>query len=86
MLGSSASIADTNVVINTAVANSLDEFATKLEQSTDFHADLHNLIKDTITNHKRILYSGNGYEDAWLEEAKREVFPITVPHLLPYRI
>ena len=70
MLGSSASIADTNTVINTAVTQVLNEFYEILKDADDFNATLHDLIKDTITKHKRILFNGNGYDDAWLREAE----------------
>ena len=71
MLGSSASIADTNTVINTAVTQVLNEFYEILKDADDFTSRLHTLIKDTIKNHKRILFNGNGYDDAWLKEAKK---------------
>ncbi len=71
MLGSSASIADTNTVINTAVTQVLNEFYDILSSSNDFNSALHNLIRETIRNHKRILFNGNGYDDKWLEEAEK---------------
>lgn len=71
MLGSSASISDANTVLNTAVAEVLREFADVLENANDFETALHDLIKDTITKHKRIIFNGNGYDDAWLEEAEK---------------
>ena len=71
MLGSAASISDANVVINTAVAESLRQFADYLEEATDFETSLHELIKKTITEHKRIIFNGNGYDDAWIEEAEK---------------
>jgi glutamine synthetase len=71
MLGSSASISGPNVVLNTAVAESLRLFADVLEVAEDFEVALHDLIRDTIKKHKRIIFNGNGYDDAWLEEAKR---------------
>ena len=71
MLGSSASIADTNTVINTAVAEELRIFADRLEAAEDFESALHALIKETIVAHRRIIFNGNGYEDAWLEEAEK---------------
>ncbi len=69
MLGSSASIAEANIVLNTAVAESLKQFADILESKADFTGALHDLIKDTITAHKRIIFNGNGYEDGWIKEA-----------------
>ena len=71
MLGSSASIADANIVLNTAVAEVLCRFADELEQAEDFETALHALIRRTIVDHKRIIFNGNGYEDAWVEEAER---------------
>ncbi|MGN1047257.1 MAG: glutamine synthetase III [Eubacteriales bacterium] len=71
MLGSSASIADTNVVINTAVAEVLREFADELENAEDFGSTLRVLIRRTIKEHKRILFNGNGYDDSWPYEAER---------------
>ncbi len=71
MLGSATSISFTNAVLNTAVAESLRLFADRLEASSDFEKDLHELIKETITNHKRIIFNGDGYDDAWIEEAEK---------------
>ena len=71
MLGSSASIADTNTVINTAVTQVLNEFYDILANAQDFNSALHDLIRDTIKKHKRILFNGNGYDDKWLEEAEK---------------
>ncbi len=69
MLGSSNSIACANIMLNAAVAESLKEYADTLEQAGDFEAALHDLIKKTITDHKRIIFNGNGYDDAWIKEA-----------------
>ena len=88
MLGSSASIADANIVINTAVAEELRIFADELEAAEDFETTLHDLIRQTIIDHKRIIFNGNGYEDAWVEEAERrglmnlKTTPDCVPCLL----
>ena len=71
MLGSSASISDANVVTNTAVAEALKQYADALEAAPDFAATLHDLIRDTIKKHKRIIFNGNGYDDAWVAEAER---------------
>ena len=71
MLGSSASIADTNTVINTAVTQVLNEFYEILSKADDFNSQLHDLIRDTIKNHKRILFNGNGYDDKWTQEAEK---------------
>ena len=70
MLGSSASISGANVVLNTAVAESLRQYADALESSTDFENDLHRLIRGVVSRHKRILFNGNGYDAAWLREAE----------------
>lgn len=70
MLGSSVSIADPNIVLNTAVAQVLREFADKLEGNKDFEKDLHALIRETIHEHKRILFNGNGYDESWIKEAE----------------
>ena len=70
MLGASASPASANIVLNTAVAEVLCEFADTLEQAENFEGALHDLIRDTIRAHKRILFNGNGYDDAWIAEAR----------------
>ena len=88
MLGSSASISGANVVINTAVAESLRQYADALEGSTDFENDLHELIRSVIRKHKRIIFSGNGYGDEWVREAEKRgllnlpTTPDCVPHYL----
>ena len=88
MLGSSASISGANVVINTAVAESLRQYADALEGSTDFENDLHELIRSVIREHKRIIFSGNGYGDEWVREAEKRgllnlpTTPDCVPHYL----
>ncbi len=71
MLGSAASISDCNTVLNTAVAETLKQFADELESAENFETALHELIKRTITAHKRIVFNGNGYDDAWLKEAEK---------------
>ena len=71
MVGSSASIAEANIVLNTAVAEELKEFADALEGAKDFTGALHDLIKTTIKEHKRIIFNGNGYNDEWLAEAEK---------------
>lgn len=71
MLGSAASISGANVVLNTAVAKELDEFATALENAEDFTATLNELIRKTIKEHDRIIFNGNGYSDEWQEEAAK---------------
>lgn len=69
MLGSSNSIACANIMLNTAVAEALKQYADKLESSDDFEIALHDLLKKTIKDHKRIIFNGNGYDDAWIKEA-----------------
>ncbi len=71
MLGSSASISDANVMINTIVADVFREFADTLEKSTDFESDVKTLIRDTISAHKRIIFNGDGYSKSWEDEAKK---------------
>ena len=71
MPGSSLSIADVNTVLNTIVAESLDDFATALENTDDFERLLHTLIQQTIKDHGKIIFNGNNYSDEWLAEAKR---------------
>ncbi len=70
MLGSAASPASCNIVLNTAVAQVLKEFADTLEAADNFGEALHDLIRETIKTHKRILFNGNGYDNAWIEEAR----------------
>ena len=69
MVGSSFSIAGPNVVINTIIANALKEFADKLEKSKDFSGDLQKLLQEIAKKHKRIIFNGNNYSDAWVKEA-----------------
>ena len=69
MLGSSNSIACANIMLNSAVAESLKIYADKLEGAKNFETALHDLIKETIKKHKRIIFNGNGYDDAWIKEA-----------------
>ncbi|MCI5902549.1 MAG: glutamine synthetase III [Blautia sp.] len=73
MLGSAASVANPNIVLNTAVAEVLRQFSAKLENVApeDMESAVHELIKETISAHKRIIFNGNGYTDEWIEEAER---------------
>ena len=71
MLGSSNSIACANIMLNSAVAESLKIYADRLEGASDFETALHEMIKKTIKDHKRIIFNGNGYDDAWIEEATK---------------
>ncbi len=86
--GSSQSIAKPNIVINTAVAESLRQFADALEGAEDFTQALHDLIRDTVKAHKRILFNGNGYDNHWPDEAQRRglmnlrTTPEALSHLL----
>ena len=86
MLGSSDSISGANIVLNTAVAESLRQYADILEQADDFGAALHTLIQETIRRHKRIIFNGNGYDDQWVAEAERRglLNLKTTPDCLPY--
>ena len=68
-LGSSNSIACCNIMLNAAVAESLKQYADRLEKAKNFEDELHDLIKETITAHERILFNGNGYTDEWVKEA-----------------
>ncbi len=88
-LGSSNSIACCNIMLNASVAESLKQYADKLEKSKNFEADLHKLIKETIKKHERILFNGNGYGDEWVKEATKKrglsnlkTTPDAMPHLL----
>jgi len=71
MVGSSFSIADPNCILNTVVADILKEFADHLEKSKDFNGDLAALVKNTVHEHKRIIFNGNNYSDEWVEEARK---------------
>ena len=88
MPGSSLAISNPNIMINTAVAESLRQFADALEGRTDFTTALHELIRDTIKKHRRILFNGNGYDDAWIKEAESrglsnlKTTPEALAHLL----
>ena len=89
MLGSSNSISCANIMLNAATAESLRIFADKLEGADNFEEALHDLIRDTIREHKRIIFNGNGYDDGWIKEAteKRGLLnyrttPDCIPHVL----
>ncbi len=86
MPGSSASISGVNVVLNTAVAESLRQYADILEQAENFEAALHDLIRDVIRTHKRIVFNGNGYDESWLREAEsRGLLNLrSTPDCVPY--
>ena len=72
MVGSSNSIACANIMLNAAVADTLGKFADRLEGSADFDSALHALLLESLKAHKRILFNGNGYDDAWIKEAVEE--------------
>lgn len=69
MLGSSNSIACANIMLNSAVAESLKIYADRLEKAEDFETALHDMIQKTIKDHKRIIFNGNGYDESWIKEA-----------------
>ena len=71
MLGSSQSIAEPNIALNTIMAEELSRFADVLENAENFDIALHNLVRTAFTKHQRILFDGNGYSDEWKEEAVR---------------
>ena len=89
MLGSSNSIACANIMLNSAVAESLKIYADRLENAENFEDVLHEMIRKTIKDHKRVIFNGNGYDDTWIKEAveKRGLLnyrttPDCMPHLL----
>ena len=88
MPGSSMSIAGANTIINAAVADVLQSYANRLEQASDPEAALHELIREAYTAHKRIIFSGNGYDDSWPVEAEKRgllnlrTTPAAVPQLI----
>ena len=86
MLGSTVSVSGPNIVLNTIVAEVLDQFADELEKATDFNTALNALIKRTIVNHKRIIFNGDGYSEEWTKEAERRglLNLRTTPDALPY--
>ncbi len=86
MVGASASISEANIMLNTAVADVLARFADYLEEADNFDAALHDLIRATIRSHDRILFNGNGYDEAWVSEAARRglLNLRTTPEALPY--
>ena len=90
MLGSSSSVANPNIILNTAVAESLSQFYKKLKDVPAGEMDkaVHELLKQTITDHKRVIFNGNGYTDEWIEEAeKRGLYNlVSTPDALPHFI
>ena len=75
MVGSSDSIAPPNVVLNTIVAEAFKEAADELEKAEDFDMAVHDLIKKLLKEHRRIIFNGNGYSNAWVEEAEKRGLP-----------
>ena len=75
MPGSSQSVAGPNTVLNTIMAEELEQFASALEEAEDFNEALHNLLQKAFAGHRRIIFSGNGYEENWVEEAQRRGLP-----------
>ena len=88
MLGSTFSLACPNIMLNTIVAETLDDFATKLENAKDFDAELNSILKTSLKEHERIIFNGNNYSDEWVEEAeKRGLLNLkTTADALPYYI
>ncbi len=89
MLGSSNSIACANMMLNSAVAESLKIYADRLENAENFEDALHAMIRKTIKDHKKIIFNGNGYDEQWIEEATKQrgllnyrTTPDCMPHLL----
>ena len=75
MVGSSDSVSSPNVVLNTIVAEAFKEAADELEQAEDFDTAVHDMIKSLLAEHRRIIFSGNGYSQEWVEEAERRGLP-----------
>ncbi len=88
MLGSAFSISCSNIILNTIVADVLCEFADRLENTKDFDSEVQAILKETVQNHKRIIFNGNNYSDEWVEEAeKRGLLNLkTTPEALPHYI
>ena len=90
MLGSAASVANPNIILNTAVAESLRQFYEKLKDvpADEMESAVHELLKQTIIDHKRVIFNGNGYTDEWLEEAKKRGLYnlVSTPDALPHFI
>ena len=85
MVGSSASISEANIMLNTAVADVLREYADALEKADDFESALHDLIRSAYAAHRRIVFNGNGYDESWVQEAERRglLNMRTTPECLP---
>ena len=81
MLGASQSIADPNIMLNTMVSDVLDRFASVLEQTDDFDNTVHSLIKQTLVEHKRIIFNGDGYTDDWVKDCLLYTSRLPYTHL-----
>lgn len=75
MVGSQDSVAQSNVVLNTIVAEAFAEACDVLEQADDFNKAVHDLIKQYAVEHQKIIFNGNGYSDEWVEEAAKRGLP-----------
>ena len=75
MVGSRDTVAGANIVLNTIVADSFAAACDELEKAKDFHLAVHDLIKEILTRHSRIIFNGNGYSREWVEEAARRGLP-----------
>ena len=80
MVGSSDSVSSPNVVLNTIVAEAFKEAADELENSDDFDSAVHDMIKRLFAEHRRIIFSGNGYSEEWVKEAERRGLPNLTVH------
>ncbi|MBQ6892750.1 MAG: glutamine synthetase III, partial [Clostridia bacterium] len=86
MLGSSLNISESNVVLNTAVAEALKQIADILEAADDFDTEVHNIVKRVYSNHKKVIFNGDGYSEEWHKEAAKRGLPNfkTVPDAIPH--
>ena len=86
MPGSAVNLSDCNMVLNTAMAKSLKEFADAMEgREGDFEANAIAYVKETLVRHQRIIFNGNGYSEEWQKEAERAAWRTTVPRPTPCR-
>ncbi|HOK67925.1 MAG TPA: glutamine synthetase III [Bacillota bacterium] len=86
MLGSSFSVSGPNIVLNTIVADALSQFADRLEKASDLSKEVDEIVRETYSNHKRIIFNGNNYAKEWVEEAERRglLNLVSTPDALPY--
>ena len=86
MLGSSLNISEPNVVLNTAVAEALKQIADRLEAAEDFDAEVHDIVKRVYSEHKKVIFNGDGYSEEWHKEAEKRGLPNfrTVPDAIPH--